>query len=156
MVWATACQGKRGESKSGDKCYLHSSHCCVTLRLSLYHSGLTALPSTRPLVNSPIHFINFMSTCYVPDTMPHIYLVLTKYNHFKDKQSNSLSSRNSRSEKHKQTYTTLLVLNEGALITRFKDGQVYKGIEIVLPDKEDYSLVMIIWPELHNVSSKSL
>lgn len=156
MVWATACQGKRGESKSGDKCHLHSSHCCVTLSLSFYHSGFIALPSTCPLLNLPIHLINFMSTRYMPDTMLHTYLVLTKYNRFKDKQSNSLSSRNSRSEKHKHSYITLLVLNQSALITRFKDGQVYKGIEIVLPDKEDYSLVMIIWPELHNVSSKSL
>ena len=48
-------------------------------------------------------------------------------------------------------------------VMREKMGELYSGegkshveTEIVLPDKEDYSLLMIIWPELHKASSESL
>lgn len=139
MVWAAACQEKRDGSESGDKCHLQSRHYCVTLSLSFNHLGFIALPFICLLFNLLIPSVNILSAYYVPDTMLHTYLVLTKYNQYKDDYSNFLSSRNSRLEKHTQINcsTALLVLKQGALITRFEDGQVYKGIEIVLPDKED-------------------
>ena len=133
MMWAGACQGEKGGSASWDKYHLQSSHCCVTLSLPFNHSGLIVIPFIYPLITSPTHSINSVSTYYVPDFMLlRMYLVLTKHN-----QYNSLSSRHSRSMNHKQIEcnTTLLLWKPAALSTVFEDGQVYKGITIVLPDK---------------------
>lgn len=132
-MWAVACQGEKGGSESGDKYHLQSSHCCVTRSLPFNHAGLIVLPFIYPLITSPSHSFNSVSTHYIADFMRlHMCLVLTKHN-----QYNSLSSRHSRSVKHKQIdcNTTLLSLKPAALGTAFADGQVYKGVTIVLPDK---------------------
>lgn len=120
---AVVCQGQGGPT-SRDKCHLQSSHCCVTLSLSFNHSGLITLPSIYPLLNPPLHLINFMSTCYVPATGLHTYLMLNIYNQHKDEYSRCLTSRSFVSEKHKQINckTTLLVLNQGSFIRGFEDG----------------------------------